>query len=717
MMATGTTASAEHPHGTRPSGLRLRLDGGDWRLLLATIPLLVGALLYQPLSELGLRAGSITIEPIDLPLLIALGVGLPEAIRRRHSYWRTPETAAFIGIALVFLAPVFIGLAAGNDWQSVFRDARLFVAYISFFAILPLINDRRQITLLLWVVFWLVVVAAGFGAVAWVAGMEWASGMSVVPTKKGDLSRGFGWWSAMPWYPLGVVIGMAFVAMTDRALLRRASVLALSAFLLGSSLATLVRSQLVGVVFGAVCVLVLTVLLRRDLGWRRLLLRGTAIVAVLAAAGAGFAWLLSPPSFEVLGERTASIVSSTASSSGASTNRDLRLVAIAGSAEFAVSHPFGAGYGRPAEGVGMQDYVQSYWSSHSGLAWPLFRLGWPGFALAAAAAVVLLISVFRGLGRRASGLAWCPTATLGCVVALLGESVGASYPFAQMYTYPLVPLLLAMSVADMRGHPGAQGRGALLLAGRVSAVSAAVVGLLAVVTAAVAAADTDNRLVRTVVGPPSATLAVDRTAPGPYEAVGKLPWDYAPATPRYWVMRDAGPVGNFVWLTAAGCYEVSAVIWGGTNANEMPHVQLTVDGTAVGASRDVSSTFWIERWSVELGPGRHFVGFEMRTAWPEDPWLAIADPQVAACGSAPAPSVVVVGSPCSCGQRACRRTTAPPLGRGDAPARLHSSTAVGLPGLSRLCLRIAKKPRTYSSVLGGMGSCIGLTPCAARDTG
>jgi len=638
----------------------------DWRLLLAAVPLLVAAIFYQPLFELDLGIGSVRIEPIDLPMLLAVALGLPVAARMWRELWRSPGVVAMLAIVVVLALPILIGLAAGNDLQSVLRGARLTLAFATFVALLPLIAGRRQVRLLLWVIFWLTVVAAVFGGLARMLGVEWANGMSLVPVSGGVISRGFGWWSAMPWYALSVTMAAAYLMVCDSPPWRRAAILVIGAFVFGTSLATLVRSQLLGVVLGLLCVAVLLVIVRRSLGWRRVVLRLGVVLVGLAAGGLFFAWALSPPTFTALAERTTSIVASGASSEAADVNRNLRVLAIQEAAAVASEHPFGLGYGRDSGAMSMHKVIRDYWSTHSGAAWPLFVLGWVGTALLAAALAFILVLAFRWIGS-GTGEGWSGVAVLGVTVCLIGQSAGASYAFSQMYVFPLVPILVAMALreATLRRSEVRSSRDVVAStdAGRRSAAGAArrlldhvtglrvARGLLLASLGALAfagaglligAATGSARIEAALLGPPSgAYIPPSRTSPGPIESIQPLPWATATLNPTMWRMRSDEQVGGFVDFPEDGEYGVSAVSWGRAGDGSTPFLRLLIDGVPQGEDQEAGIDFRISTWRVRVEAGIHLVAVSVVDPSGHVPLVGIADLRVWPYGGTASPTPLV----------------------------------------------------------------------------
>lgn len=412
------------------------------------VPLIVCALLLHPLGDaMTLQVGSLTVQWIDVGLAVVVGATAAAAMvcPPRLDMPAVAGTAVLV-LSLVLAYPIVIGLAEGRAVESVLRQGRVAVYWASFFLVWQLVWNRRAARNLLLLISWLVGLGAAYALLAHVMGWEWENAMSVWVLGDQVISRGFGWWSAMPWYPYGAVIAIAYAWLSDAPRARRWPMGALGVALVVATLSTYIRGDLVGLLAGlsAVAALSWRTWDRFEVLWRRFRTAVPVALLVLATALAA-TWSSTGSVVRLVGIRALSIINADAySGSGAATRKD-RLTAMREGLRYAWDNWLGIGYGVPREGETRLFSRLTYWASHNFLSWTGFYLGLAGLVIAVAALVVIawtLASVARHHGEHD----WAPVAAFGVFAALVGQSLASTVFFDSMYQYPLVPVLLVIGL-------------------------------------------------------------------------------------------------------------------------------------------------------------------------------------------------------------------------------------------------------------------------------
>jgi hypothetical protein len=412
----------------------------------SVVAMMLAAALYDPLSQISaLTLGRVTLLPIDIGLACVGTVVILEALVRTH--WKpVPRPLWPMATLILLLAmPIFVGLYKGYGVQSVMYQGRVAVYYTMFFAYWQLIPHKRIATNLLSVIVAIAAIGATYGLVAHAMGWQWQNGMSNVPTSSGSLSRGYGWWSAMPWYVWGAVIAFAYAWLSSASSGRRLVAGCVAGALVVSSLSTFIRSDFVGMVLGFVVVVLFG--LRDASTWRRAVNRlwvSLPVLALVVVLLGGLAFTINRSYTSAVTERVRSIVGATQTSSHtAEVTREIRINAMADGMRSALRYPLGIGYGYlPGREVDVS--VVKYESGHNGIAWLGFYMGSVG--------AVIVLFCFARLGFKLRRLVltedeyrWAAISVVAIFAAMIGQSLGAAYYFDSPHVYVLVPLLLAMA--------------------------------------------------------------------------------------------------------------------------------------------------------------------------------------------------------------------------------------------------------------------------------
>ena len=586
-----------------------------WGWELALLPLCAVSVGYSLWMALGqAHVGSVAVDPLDVGLAVAV-VSWAVVLFRKGIVDPTPTTwLAAACIVGVLCTPVLIGLAQGHDWQSVFRDGRVAASY-SLLAIAPqLLKDRRSAERLMVMIMGLTTAAAGFAAASLLFGWHWQSGLAAVPTSFGIINRGYGLPSAIPWYCVGTLLCLAYVAFSEGSRGRKTAVGVAGIALAGVTLATLVRSNYVALLAGLLPILAAAIVQRggvrsfvRWLGFRRA--AGAALVVLACAVALG---LTQPRFLSVFTQRAASIVES-GTSSGADHNRQLRVLALDAGARSAVEAPLGVGYGWRGAGRRMptlSERTVAYFSSHSSFAWSGFYLGAIGSFIFCLGCVPLVRRVLKGLvvERR---VWWVSVAVVSGGVAMLAQSVGAAVLFADPETYAMVPVLLAagLVVTRLDVTPIPAGvvapepalserrrsfryfmkvmRGSLGKPFALAVVATvASVGLVAAAAIVLALSATGQTLTigTTVYGQPP-RLVIATTAVATSEGAKVVTFNgmnsFWPKIP-VWTVPTAGSASADIRVMRTGSYRVAFSALGTPADGVGPLVRLTVDGVSRG---------------------------------------------------------------------------------------------------------------------------------------
>jgi hypothetical protein len=427
------------------------------------VPMMLVAALFQPLSQISpVAVGTITVEPIDVGLFCVFVVVLLESLSRTE--WKPVPRPMWpmVTLILVLAWPIVVGSYKGNGFQSVMYQGRVAVYYVLFFAYWQLIPSKRVAANLLHTMTGIAVIAAAYGLLAHIAGWQWQNSMSTVPTSQGTLSRGYGWWSAMPWYVWGAIIAGAYSWLSSASSGRRIVMACVSGLLVVSSLSTLIRGDVIGMVLGF-CV-VAFVGLRHSGTWRSAVKRlwvALPVIALVVILGAGLAYSTNKAYVSAVSERAMSIVgASQSTSSGAQATRELRINAMSSGLRSAVQSPLGIGYGYPlGRVVDLADV--NYLAGHNLIAWAGYFYGLVGLGVIVLCFIGISLHLRRVVADEREH-SWAATAAVAILVAMLGQSMGAAYFFGSPHVYVLVPIILAITwtfgVGNGRSARGADGR-------------------------------------------------------------------------------------------------------------------------------------------------------------------------------------------------------------------------------------------------------------------
>ena len=409
------------------------------------VSMMLGAALFQPLGQIGpLVVGGITVEPIDMGLFCVCAVMLLESLIRTE--WKPLPRPVWpmVTLILVLAWPIVVGFYAGNAFQSVMFQGRVAAYYVLFFAYWQLIPTKRIAANLLHTMVGIAVIAAAYGLLTHILGWQWQAGWSSVPTSQGNISRGYGWWSAMPWYVWGAIICAAYSWLSSASTGRRVVMACISGLLVVSTLSTFIRGDLVGIVLGF-C-FVAFVGLRPSATWRRAVKRlwvGLPVIALVVILGVGLAYSANKAYVSVVIERAMSIVGASQSApSTAQVTAEIRIHAMSGGLRSAVNAPLGIGYGYPpGREADLADV--NYLAGHNALAWAGYFYGLVGLGVLVLCFIGISLH-FRRIVASEHEYGWAATAAVAILVAILGQSVGAAYFFGSPEVYVLVPIFLAM---------------------------------------------------------------------------------------------------------------------------------------------------------------------------------------------------------------------------------------------------------------------------------
>ncbi len=414
-------------------------------------PVIIVAAAYDPLTSLGhISLGSVGIEPTDVAIAVALIAALVFLLRDDRKTQVRPEHVLVAGIIALFVCPVFIGVADGHSWQSSVYGARVAFAQLLFFAGCVLVPNHKAGARVLGVVLLTALVGAAYGVLARAMGWEWDNSMSVVATGSGSvLSRGYGWWSAMPWYAYGSVVAVALALLgTMSSRLRWAAWLG-AAFLAASTVSTLIRGDLLGLVIGAASLGAFAVVVsKRGSVLRRRVKFSVAVAAGLLIVALAVGVAVRPSVVSAVGERTLSIFVPQAASAMAQHTRGDRIEAAVYGLTEAQRYPFGSGYGTFTADPDLRESRSRYFATHSGVAWIGIYLGFVGGVTLLCAACLLAALALRN-ALRVGQRTWVVACAIAVLAAMLAQSLAASVLFADHYTYPLAPILLALALCPL----------------------------------------------------------------------------------------------------------------------------------------------------------------------------------------------------------------------------------------------------------------------------
>jgi O-Antigen ligase len=409
----------------------------------AVIPLLLTAILEAPISRLGLHLFSITIDPEDLGLVFAITYLIVLTASRRFQL-RVPRGSSSVLLLIVMLAmPIVTGVAHGHYWQTSFAGGKVAFYYPCVYGCWLLIPSRRAANRILIVILGLALAAAAYLLIARVRGYQWESGMSGVPTTQGAVSRGYGMWSATPWYPIGCLIALAYAWLSHATVRRRVLALVAAAALLVATLSTLIRGDVVAISAG------LLVLVLASLGPGRLAAAARSRIALTLCVVLMVLVCLAPilvhNSFVgLIIERTQSIVQPQASALKAANNREFRLNALSQGLRFASLHPLGYGYGSMAASPSSEEAQMQTWGYHNAIAWLGFNGGIVGLAGVCLAWLLICGEVVRRL-RAEKDQRWGIVAVLAVLAFLTVESLDANGLFAARFAMGLAVVVLSLA--------------------------------------------------------------------------------------------------------------------------------------------------------------------------------------------------------------------------------------------------------------------------------
>jgi hypothetical protein len=408
---------------------------------------------YDPLSRVvSLSVAGIAIQPIDVALACVLVATLLYGLAVVR--WKPAPRPLWPILALILLLawPIVFGMLRGHELQTVMFQGRVVAYYALFFVYWQLIPDRRVSANLVLVVVGFAAVAAVYGLVARAAGWQWVSGMSGVVTAQGlTLSRGFGWWSAFPWYVWGAVAAFAYAWLGRASRRRRVFMALLSLALVASCLLTLIRGDVVGLALGLAVVVYAGLRGRYANTWvSRRFWKGLPIallVVVLAVVlGASFGGTY----FSAVWERVSSIATPAVSASGSSAGtRELRIEAMRAGVTSSWQHPLGIGYGN-APGQAAEMSALNYLAGHNQVAWIGYFLGMIGMVVAVVCILRIFVHLSRAM-RSETAHEWAAVACTAILAAVVGQSLGAAHLFGSPYVYPMVPVILAVAWSFGRG--------------------------------------------------------------------------------------------------------------------------------------------------------------------------------------------------------------------------------------------------------------------------
>ena len=421
------------------------------------LPLLVTSVAYQAFVEaFPLTVGGVFVEPTYIALAFLVTGVLLFAFRRPGPAGRAPiatEVGLFVAVLCV---PALVGVVGGHELQSVLRAGRPAAFYAAFFVAWYLIRSECQVRWVMWAVAYLGLLAGGYLVLSRLMGWQWSNGMSLVELSSGVVSRGYGWWSAMPWYVYSSLILMAFAVHSREPRRVRMWALAGSALMLVAVISTFVRGDFVGFLGGA-AVVSLSAVTSSDGGsvTRRRL--GVMVVASFLVVAALVSFGQSVPLVRDATERITSIANPAATVTGAAGSREYRLVGIAIGWSNAVRHPFGTGYGYAQSGPTAKQLSDSQYASHGVLSWVGTYLGWVGGAFALVVMFLVALRVASRIQRASGPMNWTAVGAAAILAAMFAQGLSENVFFTFMPTYPLIPLMLVVvfrsSPKELDGHP------------------------------------------------------------------------------------------------------------------------------------------------------------------------------------------------------------------------------------------------------------------------
>jgi hypothetical protein len=413
----------------------------------SVVVVMLATALYDPLSRLGsISAAGVAIQPIDLALVCIVIATLLYGLATTR--WKPAPRPLWPLLTLILLLawPVILGVWRDHELQTVMFQGRVIVYYALFFVYWQLIPNRRASASLILVVVAIAAVTAAYALVARVAGWQWINSMSGVVTAQGvALSRGFGWWSAFPWCVYGAVAAFAY-AWLGRASRNRRTLMALvSAALVASSLSTLIRGDVVGLVLGFVVVLYAGLRRQYAKAWIiRRFWKGVPVALLLVGLVLVLAVTIGGTYVDAVAERVSSIVAPVVSASGSSGGtRELRIEAMRDGLASSVRHPLGVGYGNEP-GREASTSALNYLAGHNQVAWMGYFLGIVGILVALLCVVRIGVHLARS-SRHEATYEWAAVASTAILAAILGQSLGAAYLFGSPHVYPMVPVFLAIA--------------------------------------------------------------------------------------------------------------------------------------------------------------------------------------------------------------------------------------------------------------------------------
>jgi hypothetical protein len=267
----------------------------------------------------------------------------------------------------------------------------------------------------------------------------------VIASSGETFHRDFGLWSAFIVYPIVALIGMGKLLYAKRNELAWLIVTALG---IAATLATLIRSEIYGLIAGiAVLVLLSSDHLRRHGGsavrsrFVTLLMLTSVILgsaAIVASISPGFASVVAERSVPHYGQE----------SGLAEENAQYRLDALRSGTSVASKHYWGLGITSAAELE--QQGIDPGFLVHSGPSTLLTFLGWPGLL----AATLILVGLIIDSSRLSSRNRWLHPVFVGVLVMLVGNSFGAVGIVGQEYVMGVGALVVAFRFATAEGDQG-----------------------------------------------------------------------------------------------------------------------------------------------------------------------------------------------------------------------------------------------------------------------
>lgn len=407
------------------------------------LPLLAAAVLFQPLSGRPLSVATVTVYPIDLALVMIGLLWLALRIKRKQPLVFPKGHGYLLLICVALVEPMVVGLARANGLQSAIAPARGVAYYLSVYVLIWLIKDARGAMRVLAMILALSCVAALYLVYTRIQGIAWVNGMSGVQLSNGTtVSRGYGWWSATPWYPAGSLVALSYAWLSDATGARRLIAGSLALALMVATLSTLIRGDLVALLAGVVLISL------QALGVSRLSKvarrRVAVTVVVVGLIGISFYPLFGRTSIaQEIVSRTKTFFATGTSAAGTS-SRDFRFHGVSAALGSAVSHPLGLGYGHQGAIAGAESAQVDMWSQHISVAWLAFYGGLFSLLVAVLAVLGLTREVIARVRGAATEYVWVVTAASAMLGCLLVESLDSDTLFAEQFAFPLVVVLLAV---------------------------------------------------------------------------------------------------------------------------------------------------------------------------------------------------------------------------------------------------------------------------------